>query len=218
MQVTSCLLDSDLFLYSHVLDGVTVILDVLDGRVVAAPADSPLRVETPPGTGFCIAATGVAEARLPLRSPITRQSDRLVFLAGEHEGQAFLDVRLMARSVEAAEQIQTVVEGFRAMAVLDVGDDAEARQALYAVQFSRQAETVKVFGRAPADQVVRLIDALSEREKQFTRPELDRERQPGPPRPEADPQRQSPRLDFDRGRQPPRPEVDRDRRSPSTDG
>jgi hypothetical protein len=62
---------------------------------------------------------GLADADLPIRSPLIKQSKSLGLVLGENAGESFALAQLRARSDEVAEQIVKVLEGFYAMAAPD---------------------------------------------------------------------------------------------------
>lgn len=112
---------------------VAAELDVLDEKSPALSADSPLAAQEPRGAVIWAAAVGLDQARnLPLQSPLLRQCESGTLAVGEYDGNAFLQAHISARSADIAQQLRSLLEGARAMALLQAGDhDGLAQLANY---------------------------------------------------------------------------------------
>lgn len=174
IEIAGCLVEPGLFLYGHDVESLQASLDVVDRRAPGLPEDSPLRLSVPRGTAYYIAAVGVNQTRLPFRSPIPRHSDRVGMVAGQEGEEVFFRGRLTALSVEAAEQLQAVIEGFRAGARLDAAGDPEAAATLAALKIARHERDVEVTARAQQAQVIRLLDILAPPQGPMFHSETDR--------------------------------------------
>ena len=72
---------------------------------------------------------------------------------GEADGKTFLDASLVTEAAEVAEQIRNIVEGVRAMAMLQAGQDPEVAQLINAVKTNISDATLTISAEAPVDQV-----------------------------------------------------------------
>ena len=55
---------------------------------------------------------------------------------GENEGESFFSARVLTTDKERAQQLADVVEGFKALASLHVGDDATAKELIDALHIT----------------------------------------------------------------------------------
>ena len=144
---------------------VKAALDVLDGRAASlADGNSPLagaafsEETVGGGVAFQVRAVGLAGPDIPFKSPIIRQSESLVMVAGEREGQAFARARLTAKSDEVARQMLSVVEGFVATARLQCGDNEEAKKLLENLAVTADGKAVTVEWKGSADGMLRFVE------------------------------------------------------------
>jgi len=157
-QVTGCFYQSTMMVFGRDADAVKKALDVLDAKASnLAEGHSPLAAEVPEGTFFVARVAKLADAQLPFKSPIVRQSEFLALTFGERHGEVFAHGELAAKSPGAAEQIQTIVDGFLALAKLQHAEDREMTRLLGAVKVTTSGKTVTVQWRGPADDVLTLI-------------------------------------------------------------
>ena len=96
---------------------------------------------------------GLADAHLPTKSPLLKQSKFFGLMLGEHDGESFALARLQARSDEAARQVVKVLEGFHAMATLSGQEHPEALEALSAIHVRTEGQVVTAELRESADDV-----------------------------------------------------------------
>jgi hypothetical protein len=143
---------------------VKAALDVLDGRAAGlADGDSPLagpafRDKTVAGrVVFQVRAVGLAGPDVPFKSPIVRQSESLVMVVGEREGQAFARARLTAKSDEVARLMLSVIEGRLANERLEYGDDEEAKKVLQALVVAVDGKAVTLEWKGSLDSVWRFV-------------------------------------------------------------
>jgi hypothetical protein len=98
-------------------------------------------------------AEGLADARLPSKSPVVKQCEAMAMVVGEYGGESFMVTRLTAKSAEAAEQISKVLEGLGAMAALHSEDFPEVMDVIQSVDVDVDDRMVALALRAPADAV-----------------------------------------------------------------
>jgi hypothetical protein len=145
---------SDVLVFAASEDELKKALDVLAGKAPSLEGkDSPLAGKAPEGATVVARLTGLAEADLPVKSPLVKQTERICLAMGENQGESFFDGRMVAKTKEVAEQVKAVVEGGRAMALLQHGSDAAATKLISAMKVEVNDATVTVTFRAPAEEV-----------------------------------------------------------------
>ncbi|MBN2475444.1 MAG: hypothetical protein JXB62_12605 [Pirellulales bacterium] len=160
--LTGCFYGPELIVLGQDAAEVRTAIDVLDGDAPGlAGGDSPLSANVPPGTAFEAKVTGLAdlaEAEVPFVSPLAHQCRFLALAAGEHEDKVFVQARYEGRSTEVATRVGNIVQGLRALAELQHGDNENAMAALGALKVTVAEKTVTVDWRMPADVVIELIE------------------------------------------------------------
>lgn len=157
--VTGCFHQATVLVLGRNADEVKAALDVLDGKSPClAGSDAPLGAEAPAGSIFAARAVGLADADLPFKSPIVRQVESLSITLGEHEGEVFGEARLVASTPEVAENVQSAVEGLRAIAQLQHAADQDRMKALRALQVTMDEKTVTLRWRMSVDALLKLIE------------------------------------------------------------
>jgi len=157
--VTGCFYAPALLVFGRDATEVKTALDVVNGKSPAlADSDSPLGVDAPQGAIFVASLTGLAEAELPFKSPVVNKSKLLSITVGEHQGEVYGVVKFVAESEKVAEQLKAVVEGLRAMAILQHGKNEEAKGILQALSVSTSGQTVTAQWRGAAEDVWKLIE------------------------------------------------------------
>jgi hypothetical protein len=142
---------------------VKAALDVLDGRAAGLAGDSPLAGQAFPdetGAGrvvFQVRAVGLAGPDVPFKSPLVKQSESLVMVVGEREGQAFARARLTAKSDEVARLMLSVIKGRLANEQLEFGDDEEAKNVLQALVVAVDGKAVTLEWKGSLDNVWKFI-------------------------------------------------------------
>ncbi|NUQ66000.1 MAG: hypothetical protein HUU20_26365, partial [Pirellulales bacterium] len=135
-------------------DEVINALDVLSGKEKSlAGSQSPLAAEVPAGTTFLARATGLAGAKLPAKSPALKKTEQIAIAMGEHDGHGFFQGKLVAADQQTAQQVKDVVEGGRAMVMLQHGEDPDAKALLEALKVDVSDNTVSVEVRVPVDRI-----------------------------------------------------------------
>jgi hypothetical protein len=133
---------------------VTAALDVLDGKSPSlAGKDSPLAAKVPAGAAFVGRAVGLAEAELPWKSPLLKQSEAVATALTVSDDTVSCEVRLVAKEAEAAPQLKDVVHGAIAMLTLQFGPDPGLTELVKAVKVDVAGKTVTIAWRASIDDV-----------------------------------------------------------------
>jgi hypothetical protein len=157
--MTGCIFGPELLIVGRDSAEVKAALDVLDGKAaVLAGSDSPLANEVPEGAVVVGGVTGMTEAGGPFKSPIVNQSEFIWVALGEQDGEVFGQLKFVAKSDEAAEQVEDILRGLRAMALLQLGSDKEATKIIARLTVARSQRTVHVEWRGAAAGVWRLLE------------------------------------------------------------
>jgi hypothetical protein len=115
-----CVYQDKLVIMSAGMDTVKQAVDVLRGTAQGA-ADGQFGVASlnAQGAFFQVAATGVSDiAGQEQQAAVLRQTDKLGLAVGETEGKVYVDLGLVAKTVEEAQNINKVLEGIIAFATL----------------------------------------------------------------------------------------------------
>ncbi len=156
---TGCFHRPDVMVFSRDAGDVKAALDVLDGKsAVLGGSDSQLDAPPPPGTVMQAGAVDLAEAELPFKSPVVRQTKLLTIAVGEHRREVFARAKLTAQSAQTAGQLETVLSGFLAMAKLKFGEDEDALAFVEAIEVTSDEKTVTVQWRGPVEKVLGKIE------------------------------------------------------------
>lgn len=156
--VHGCFPKAGLLVCGPNLDDLKAALEVLGGhRANLAAGDSSLRGSAPAGTVLDLRAAGLAEAELPLKSPIIRLSELLRIALGEHKDTAFVEAKLVARSEENVPDMRDVVVGAVAFAKLYCNDNEDALKILNAIHVTAEGPVVMLSWRGQAADVARGI-------------------------------------------------------------
>ena len=144
----------NLILLAPAADIVKAVLDTFDGKSPnLAGSKSPLAAPVAGGTIILARAVGLADAKLPMKSPLVTKSDTFSFAFGESSGQSLADATLVMKSPEDAQRVKTIVDGGRAMLELQHGDNAEAMKMLNKAKVTLAGNALKLEFRAPADEL-----------------------------------------------------------------
>ncbi|MDB5292482.1 MAG: hypothetical protein JWL69_3723 [Phycisphaerales bacterium] len=139
---------------------VIAALDVLEGKSPALAKDSPLAVPATEGSIVQAAAAGLADAKnLPLNSPVLRQCEYGTLSVGEQNGDVFVHGKIVTKSADVASKIRALVEGAKAMAVLQSDENFDAAKLLGPLKVVADEKTVNLDWTFPAAEVVKCIEA-----------------------------------------------------------
>ncbi len=154
----------DVIVLAPTVDILKAVVDTMDGKSPSlAGQNSPLSAPLPAGTLVVARAVGLADAELPMKSPLVTQSDTFSLVIGESSGQSFAEAALVMKTAEDAQRVKAIVDGGRAMAQLQHGDDAEAMKLLDKVKVTLADKTLKVEFRAPVDELWAQIEKAGQR-------------------------------------------------------
>jgi hypothetical protein len=158
--VTGCFYQPGVIVFGRDTAAVKKALDVFSGTARSLAESDPLFArDVPSGTMIQARATGLAGVEL-FKSPLVQQSKSLFVALGENQGEVFAVARLVTESTDVARHVRAVVEGFLAMAELQLESDPDALKILEAVKVSTEEAKVAVECRGPADAAAKLVEKM----------------------------------------------------------
>lgn len=150
-----------LLVVSRNRNDVQKALDVLDGRIASLEVGNPLlagRAESENASQtpiVTIGARGLAEAAMPLRSPVLRHCEVLNLLVGERGDDVYVSGRLVAKSDQSAADVRQVLDGVLAMGRLAGDSNKELQKVIKMAEVSAEGRIVTVQWHGQAADVVR---------------------------------------------------------------
>ena len=150
--MTGTFYQPDVTVFGASAEEVMAALDVLDGtRPSFAGKELVTDASIQPGTILVVGVVGLIDVDLPCKSPLAKQAESLVVMAGEDQGDLFVNGWLAMKRADLAQQIKTVMDGALAMARLLHENDAAANELIDAVNVLATGNSVAVEWRAPVD-------------------------------------------------------------------
>ncbi len=142
-------------------DAVGKALDILNGKSdgITDPK-SPLGGRVAPGT-ILLAKASAIDAKT--RCPVLKQAESFRIALGENDGKSFYRARLVMKSAEAAEQIKTINDGFKAMASLRFSGEADVMKLIDGVKTTVTDSTIRIRWDASADDVWTVAERLGKK-------------------------------------------------------
>ncbi len=130
-------------------------LEVLDGKNGLSNG-AALLGDAPKGTIVRMGVASLADVKVPQQMEVVKKISQIHVVMGEDDGKDFDHVRVTTSDDETAKQFKSIVEGFKAMASLHVGDKPEVKKMIDAAQgrFGRQVvvdRLVRLVGRDHQD-------------------------------------------------------------------
>ena len=182
------LLGNDTVVLGQTDAAITKELDLLGGKGDVLAEGQLEGTEAPaPGTLLSAAARGLAEARdLPLESPIVREAKSISLRLIDHAGGTSIRARLVAKSPQVAEQVKSLVKGFRALVQLQNSQEPRAMKLLNAIEVTSDSDTVHVELSAPTGDMIDLVREAVARQGRPIGPAAE----PGEPQRKADADRE----------------------------
>ena len=162
--MTGVFYSSTVLVFGRAAADVVAAIDVLDGKTPnLAGKDSPLAAKVPAGATFVGRAIRLADADLPWKSPLLKQSESVVTAMTVGDDAIDCEVQLMAKSAEAVPLIKDVINGVIAMGTLEFGPDPDLTDLFKAIKINAAGKTVTVTWHAP------VADVWTQAEKAFDR-------------------------------------------------
>jgi hypothetical protein len=152
----------DILVFAADARHVARAIAVLDGKSPGiTDARSPLG-----GRGAVKGATVIIRATdIPANAhcPILKQTKAIRIAMGENNGKSFYRARLVMKTPEAAEQIKTITEGFKAMGQLRFGGESDVLKLVGGLNTTVRESTVNVRWEAPVEDVWNVIEKLAKK-------------------------------------------------------
>ncbi|REJ64514.1 MAG: hypothetical protein DWQ31_21540 [Planctomycetota bacterium] len=179
-EMSGCFHGEDTLLLSRDTDVLKRTIEVLDGAGESLPVDAELAAATVGGTILSMNVNGMVPREFPFRSPVMRQTKRLFMTVGESEGEVRMRAHLEANSSDTAENLATVVEGFRAMGMLRHGDDETGKRVFDGLTVEVDGATVEanwIMTPEDAEKVVDTMKKEHEKHREMRRERMERRRE-----------------------------------------
>lgn len=155
---TGAFFSSKVLVFGGSVEEVKAALDVLSGKSPSlAGKPSALDGDIAPGTTFLHRAMDVGANT---KCTVAKQVQSYRAAMGENNGESFFRARLPMNTSESAEQVKAIMVGFKALAALQAGSDAEDAKLVEALKITREDKTVVVQWSASADAVWAEIEKL----------------------------------------------------------
>lgn len=184
--VHACLHSDGVHVFGRHLEEVTAAIDQLDGKTKSlAGSDSPLVQDVTAGTTILARAVGLADAKLDTRARSLKQLKQLSITLGEHEGQSFAKATAVAVSGEVAQQLKSVAEGFKALALLRAGDNADAKKLIESGSLTVVDQTISLDWKASAELVQQVLKKEAEKHRAQWQKHREQWQKKGEKKPEA---------------------------------
>jgi hypothetical protein len=151
----------DVLVFAASVEGVAAAIDVLNGKSPGiTDPKSPLGGQVDAGSSILVRAIAI---RPETRCPILKQAQSFRVALGENDGKSFYHASLVMKSPEAATQVQTINNGFKAIASLKFSGDADIMKLVNGLQATTMDNTVRVRWEASADDVWTVVDKLAKK-------------------------------------------------------
>ena len=141
-------------------ESVQAALDVLDGKRASLATAGTFSKTSVPGAGFMFLATAKGlrdmEAIHP-KAVVMKQVDDMTLTLGEKGNALVLAANVTAVSAEAVTQIQQVVAGFQAMALLGAENKPEMVDLAKSLTFTANDRTLQMEMSCPVQTVIQMI-------------------------------------------------------------
>ena len=154
----------DVLVFAADAQRVGAAIDVLDGKSPGiTDPKSPLGGHVYKGATVIVRAIDIPADN---RCPILKQAASLRVALGESDGKSFYRAKLVMKSPEAAEQVKTMGDGFKAMAELRFADDADLLKLIDGLKVTVKQSTVNIRWSASADDVWTAIEKLAKQARE----------------------------------------------------
>ena len=167
VEMTGAFYRPNIIVFSNSIDDVKAALDVLDGTSSnLVGKDSPLTGEISQGTMFLSRVIGLADAENLPPHPMLKQIDSMSIAMGEYKEEVFFVGYAAMKETAFAEQMKSVIEGARAMAVMANNGDAESMEIINALKINVDENMVEAEWRSPVDKFWDFAKKMEERQRQ----------------------------------------------------
>jgi hypothetical protein len=151
----------DVLVFAGSVQGVAAAIDVLDGKSPGiTDAKSVLGGHVYAGSTVLVRSIAIPAKT---RCPILKQAESFRIALGEHDGKSFYRAIIHMKSPEAAEQVKSINEGFKALGALRFADDADVMKLVDGFKTTTKESVVRIRFDASADDVWTVVDKLGKK-------------------------------------------------------
>lgn len=164
-RVTAAFPKSKVIVAGRTVEEVKAALDVLAGKGASLKGkSSPLTADLPKGAMFHGAAIDLGSLqRSQPALTILQQGKRMSVNFGEQQEELFFNSEFVAGTQQVAQQIQQLVEGFRANLALQAKEAPEPVKLIDKLKVARDENTVRIEWRAKSADVLPVLERLQQR-------------------------------------------------------
>jgi hypothetical protein len=155
-----CFAREDLVLIGRDLDALTYTLDTVNGNAGNLAGNAGLAKVVGDSYFSLAVATGLAELQgIHPRAAVLRHVQDLVLKLAEADGRLVGTASVTTTSAEAAEQVEQVAAGLRALALLNAGDlPPELSELVQQVVVARDGQTISVSLSVPVESIIAMAE------------------------------------------------------------
>lgn len=164
----SCFYRKNMIVVSNCTDQMKTALDVLDGKADSMADGGKLDLnDLPRGALFTGAARGFAKlagAHGP-EAEVIKKAEKVTFVAGEREGDLFVDATLHTRDSETAQQIHDVFRGLLSLgAMLDTQEPEleQLKKILKNLDLEQEGKMIRFRLSQSTEELIKLIENSTE--------------------------------------------------------
>jgi len=149
----------DVLVFAANVEGVAAAIDVLDGKS-PGNADRKLGGRVAAGASLAVRAAAIPPQ---VQCPILKQAESFRVALGENNGMSFYRGSLVMKSTEAAAQVKTIADGFKAIGSLSFSDDADVMKIIDGIKATVNDTTARVRWEASADDVWTVAEKVAKK-------------------------------------------------------
>jgi hypothetical protein len=153
--VAATFVKPDRLVFASGVDDLKAALDVLNGKSPSLTSDSALAGNIPEGTIALFRARDLGQDGC---CNFAKRLDSFRFVVGEHNGESFKRVRLVAKDEEVPKELAKAAEGLDALLRLHCGDNKVGKKLINATRINAEGKTLTILWKAPADDVWQMVE------------------------------------------------------------
>jgi hypothetical protein len=153
--VAATFVKPDRIVFASGVDDLKAALDVLNGKSPSLTSDSALAGNIPEGTIALFRAKDLGQDGC---CNFAKRLDSFRFVVGEHNGESFKRVRLVAKDEEVPKELAKAAEGLDALLRLHCGDNKVGKKLINATRINAEGKSLTILWKAPADDVWQMVE------------------------------------------------------------
>lgn len=167
-EITAAFPKENVLVAGRPAEDVKQAVDLVNGKGTSLKGkESPLVGEVPKGTifrGAAVELAGLKQRERPM--PILSQGKKVNVVFGESEGKTFANSTFEAESAEVADQLQQVLEGFKAMAALQTAEQPALKPLTDALKFKKEGQTISTEWQADSEKLIEAAEQMEKRRRE----------------------------------------------------